>query len=86
MGSTRSTEAIAKAWMQYVKDTALTDTTPPPAPTKLRVNDKELTWEVEADLESGLASFIIERDGQFLAKIPNQGKNRFGRPIFQNLQ
>ena len=79
-------EAIARAWMQYVKDTAVTDTTPPPAPTNLRVNGNELSWEAEADLESGLAGFIIERDGQFLANVPEQGKNPFGRPIFQNLQ
>jgi len=45
-----------------------------------------LSWECEADLESGLASFIIERDGQFLANYPEQGKNPFGRPVFQNLQ
>lgn len=46
----------------------------------------ELSWEAVADLESGLAHFIIERDGEFLAHLPEQGKNRFGRPIFQNLQ
>lgn len=79
-------EAMARAWMQYVKDTALPDTTPPPAPTNLRVNGNELTWEAEADLESGLAGFIIERDGRFLARVPEQAKNPFGRPIFQNLQ
>ena len=79
-------EAIAKAWMEYVKDTKVTDTTPPPAPTNVRVQGNKLTWEAEADLESGLASFIIERDGQFLANVPEQGKNPFGRPIFQNLQ
>lgn len=79
-------EAIAKAWMRYVKDTAVADITPPPAPTNVRLKGKELTWEAEADLESGLASFIIERDGEFLVKVPEQGKNPFGRPIFQNLQ
>jgi hypothetical protein len=79
-------EAIAKAWMQYVKDTAVTDDTPPPAPTNVRLKGNGVTWEAEADLESGLASFIIERDGKFLAKVPEQGKNPFGRPIFQNLQ
>ena len=26
------------------------------------------------------------RDGKFLAKVPEQAKNPFGRPIFQNLQ
>jgi len=78
-------EAVATAWTQYVKDSAVTDTTPPPAPTNLRVVDNQLTWSAEADLESGLASFIIERDGKFLANVPEKGKNPFGRPIFQNL-
>ncbi len=79
-------ESIARLWMQYVKDTAVTDLTPPPAPTNVRRRGNELRWEAEADLESGLAGFIIERDGQVLAKLPEQGKNPFGRPIFQNLQ
>jgi hypothetical protein len=79
-------EAIAKAWMEYVKDTKVTDTTPPPAPTHVRVRGNKLTWECEADLESGLANFVIERDGKFLATLPEQGKNPFGRPVFQNLQ
>jgi pimeloyl-ACP methyl ester carboxylesterase len=79
-------EAIAKSWMQYVKDTLVSDTTAPSAPTNLQVKGNELNWEAEADLESGLASFIIERDGKFLANLPETGKNPFGRPIFQNLQ
>ena len=79
-------EAIAKLWMQYVKDTAVADSTPPPAPTNVRVSGNELTWEAEADLESGLAGFIIERDGEFLANDPEGAKNPFGRPLFQNLQ
>jgi lysophospholipase L1-like esterase len=79
-------EALAKAWMEYVKDTKVSDTTPPPAPTGVRLKGSTLTWEAEADLESGLASFIIERDGQVLATVPEQGKNPFGRPVFQNLQ
>jgi hypothetical protein len=78
-------EAIAKAWAIYVKDSAVPDTTPPPAPTNLRVNGAELTWDAEADLESGLAGFVIERDGQPLAKVPEAPKNPFGRPLFQNL-
>jgi hypothetical protein len=78
--------AIAQAWMEYVKDTAVDDETPPPAPTNVRVRGGEITWEADADLESGLASFVIERDGQRLAQVPEHGKNPFGRPIFQNLQ
>jgi hypothetical protein len=79
-------EWIAYSWMQYVKDTAVADYTPPPAPTNLLLSENELSWEAEADLESGLASFIVQRDGQFLASVPEQGKNPFGRPVFQNLQ
>ena len=45
-----------------------------------------LTWEAEADLESGLAGFIIERDGEVIANLPKEPKNPFGRPLFQNLQ
>jgi pimeloyl-ACP methyl ester carboxylesterase len=79
-------EAIAKAWMHYVKDTAIPDTTPPPAPTNVRVTGSELTWEAEADLESGIAHFIIERDGQAIGTAPEKSANPFGRPIFQGLQ
>ncbi|MDF1754857.1 MAG: hypothetical protein P1U89_18870 [Verrucomicrobiales bacterium] len=79
-------EAIAKQWMHYIKDTAIPDLTPPPAPVNVKVSGQEITWEATADLESGLAEFIIERDGQFLAKVPEKGKTPFGRPLFQGLQ
>lgn len=79
-------ESIARSWMQYVKDTNLTDTTPPPAPTNLEIIGNQLAWQAEADLESGLAHFIIHRDGELLANVPEKGENQFGRPIFQNLQ
>jgi hypothetical protein len=78
--------AIAKAWMRYVEDTAVPDDTPPPAPTDLRVEGNRLTWRATADLESGLAHFLIERDGKVIATVPEDSKNRFGRPIFQGLQ
>ena len=79
-------EAVAKLWMQFVKDTAVEDNTPPPAPTNVSVKNGKLSWRAVADLESGLAHFIIRRDGKFLSKYPQNIKNRFGRPIFQNLQ
>lgn len=78
-------ETVAIAWATYCKDSKVGDTTPPPAPTNLRVTGNVLTWVAEADLESGLAGFIIERDGQVVGSIPEQPKNPFGRPIFQNL-
>lgn len=79
-------ESAARAWMQYVKDTGVSDATPPPAPTNVRLKGNELMWDAEADLESGLAGFLIERDGKPLAQLPEKGKNPFGRPVFQNLQ
>lgn len=78
--------SVAKAWMTYTKDTAVKDSTPPPSPAELRVKDGVLTWKAEADLESGLAHFIIMRDGKQIATVPEQPKNPFGRPIFQGLQ
>ncbi len=80
-------ESVATAWGQYMKDSTVTDTTPPPAPTNVRAVGNVVTWSADADLESGLASFIIERDGRFLTNLPEPGqaKNPFGRPIFQNL-
>ena len=77
--------AIAKAWMQYVTDSAVADITPPPAPTRLQVLGNQLSWEAEADLESGLSHFLIERDGKIIAQIPESPKNPFGRPLFQGL-
>ncbi|QEG39178.1 alkaline phosphatase D family protein [Roseimaritima ulvae] len=79
-------QSIAQRWMQYVTDTAVSDTTPPPAPSNVKVDGNTLVWEAEADLESGLARFIIERDGEVLAEVPQQGKNPYGRVVFQNLQ
>jgi hypothetical protein len=79
-------KAIADKWMQYVKDTRITDQTPPPSPTDLKLEGNMLTWNAEADLESGLAYFIIRRNGVKIGTIPKDPKNRFGRPLFQGLQ
>jgi hypothetical protein len=45
-----------------------------------------LRWKCEADLESGLAQFVIERDGEVIARIPEKQNNPFGRSLFQGLQ
>lgn len=79
-------EALARAWMQYVEDSAVGDDSPPPAPTNLRIAGTKLTWTATADLESGLAGFVIERDGVRLTASPLAGKNPFGRAVFQGLQ
>jgi hypothetical protein len=62
--------------MEYVKAGSVADTTPPPAPSRVRVSAKaggaEITWEAEADFESGIGGFAILRDGQELAKLPGE--------------
>jgi len=82
-------ERVAKAWAHYVKFGEVEDTTPPPAPANLKAVAKsdgvELTWDAEADFESGLKAFIIQRDGQDLAQFPEKPQNKFGRPLFQNM-
>ncbi len=83
-------EAVAKAWMDYVKTGAVSDTTPPPAPTNVQVLAKgdqgvEITWDAEADFESGIRGFIVLRDGQELAQVPQTPVGQFGRPLFQSM-
>lgn len=77
--------SVAAAWAQYSRDSKVTDPTPPPAPANLNQRDNVLTWTAEADLESGLSHFVIERDGKVLARVPEMPRNPFGRPLFQNL-
>lgn len=81
-------ESVAKAWMEYIKSGAVGDTTPPPAPFGVKVAvqaDKtvEITWDAEADFESGLQAFVIQRDGKDLVQVPEKPVGRFGRPLFQ---
>jgi hypothetical protein len=79
-------ETVAKAWMEYTKTASTTDTTPPPAPTKVTVIGNEITWEAEADFESGIGGFIILRDGQEIAKLPEKPQARYNQaPLFQPL-
>ncbi|MDB6140133.1 MAG: hypothetical protein JWO94_3205 [Verrucomicrobiaceae bacterium] len=78
-------EAFAKVWMEYVKTGTVGDTTPPPAPTGVKVTGNEITWEATADLESGLGGFIIERDGKTIATLPEKPDSTFGRPLFQSM-
>ena len=79
-------ESIAKRWMEYVVDTQVTDTSPPPTPTEVTLDGGTLRWKGEADFESGLSYFVIERDGVAIGRWPEKPANPFGRPLFQNLQ
>ena len=84
------TELVAKAWMEYVKTGAVSDRTAPAAAfnVKLKRNADqaiEVAWEAKADFEIGIKGFIIQRDGQTIAQIPEKPIGRFGRPLFQSM-
>ncbi len=83
-------EAVAKAWMEYVKTGAVGDATAPPAATGLKATAKpdgavELTWDSEADFESGTKAFVVQRDGKDLVQVPEKPAGKFGRPLFQSM-
>lgn len=83
-------ERIAKAWMEYVKTGAVSDATPPAAPSAVRLSAGAegkalITWDAAADFESGLQAFLILRDGKQIAQSPEKPVGRFGRPLFQSM-
>jgi hypothetical protein len=84
-------ERVARAWMEYVGTGTVSDSTPPPAPSSVRTAAKgdrgtEITWDAEADFESGIGGFIIMRDGQELVKLPQKSPaTSYGRGLFQVL-
>jgi hypothetical protein len=83
-------EKLANAWMSYVKNGEVPDTTPPPPATNIRIARKadgsvEITWDAEADFESGIRNFVIQRDGREIAEVPEKPVGRFGRPLFQTM-
>ncbi len=81
--------SVARAWEDYVKVGAVNDTTPPPAPDDVRAVRSgatvELTWHAEADLDSGIQSFVILRDGAPVGRVPEKPVGRYGRPLFQTM-
>lgn len=78
----------AKAWKEYVLTGEVADATPPKPPFNVRLTRQpdgaiELTWEAEADLESGIAAFVIRRDGEEIGRLPEKPVRKFGKSLFQ---
>ena len=81
-------ERVAKAWAEYVRNGVVADDTPPPSPTSVKVvvspdRPPTITWEAEADLESGLRQFVIHRDGKEVGRVPEKPVGKHGRAQFQ---
>jgi hypothetical protein len=85
--------AVARVWMEYSKNGTVGDSTPPSAPFDVKVVAKpdqgnEISWDAEADFESGIGGFIILRDGRGLARLPQAAQDHiYGspRPLFQGI-
>jgi len=76
-------ERVAKAYSQYVSSGEVEDASPPPAPAAVEQKGNELTWSAVADFESGIGSFVIERDGVVVGRVPSQATGNVGRKVFQ---
>jgi pimeloyl-ACP methyl ester carboxylesterase len=67
-------EATAKLWKEYVSTGTVADKTPPPAPfnVKARWNNNviEITWEADADIESGILRFEIFKNDALVGRLP----------------
>jgi hypothetical protein len=70
-------EMTARLWKEYVSTGTVVDKTPPPAPfnVKAKRNGKNITvtWEADADIESGISRFEIFKDGVLVDKLPQSG-------------
>jgi hypothetical protein len=83
-------DRLARLYDEYIKTGFVDDATTPPAPHDVVAkrstgNAIEVTWQVDADLESGLAGFVIERDGEEIGKLPEKPIGKFGKPLFQTM-
>ncbi|MFO1065131.1 MAG: hypothetical protein U0892_14800 [Pirellulales bacterium] len=76
-------QVVAEKWLQYSNDSQVADTTPPPAPTAIKLNGSTLTWSCRADLESGLTAFVVMRGGKEVGRLPAQPHKNIGRSNFQ---
>jgi pimeloyl-ACP methyl ester carboxylesterase len=70
-------EATARLWKEYYATGTVVDRTPPPTPfnvkTKQNNNDLEITWEADADIESGILRFEIFKNDVLIGKLPDNG-------------
>ena len=82
-------ERIASMWKEFVTTGWVTDRTPPPAPTGVEAsladaNQVLLHWQVQADLESGIKTFHIYRDGRPLGGYNASAGGLFQKPNYHD--
>lgn len=70
--------STAVKWREYVITGTITDRTPPPPPSDVRVFRRhnmtvELSWKADADIESGISHFNIYKGGNWVGRFPSSG-------------
>lgn len=74
---------IAEKWVEYMATGNIVDKTPPSAPHDLVGsfwgNNLLVRWKAEADLESGIKTFIIYRDGIEYQTLQYKTQTRFSK-------
>jgi len=80
-------ELFASRWSTFLRLGNLPDSSAPVAPHSLVArtdgNSTVIAWKADADFESGLGGFRIERNGETIAQLPQKPMSRYGRPLFQ---
>jgi pimeloyl-ACP methyl ester carboxylesterase len=70
-------ETTALLWKEYVSTGTIVDKTPPPAPFNVKAkrngSNITVTWEADADIESGILRFDIFKDGVLVGRLPESG-------------
>lgn len=72
---------LAEKWAQYMKTGTVVDATPPPAPYDLSAtyghHGISIRWKCAPDLESGIQTFVIYRDGKKLQTLHYSTKTKY---------
>ena len=70
-------KSSAEAWSEYASRGIVTDKTPPAAPYNLELTTEgdhlRITWNADADIESGIGCFQIYVNGEQTGRVPEQG-------------
>jgi pimeloyl-ACP methyl ester carboxylesterase len=82
-------EHIASLWQEFVRTGWVTDNTAPPAPSEVEglrtaAGDIVLRWQADADLESGIKTFRIYRNGLLLPAYKGAAGDLFQRPNYHD--
>jgi hypothetical protein len=76
---------IAEKWAEYMANGTINDPTPPPAPYGLtgtftsggRTNAMTLNWNADADIESGIMTFIVYRNGRLMQIVRYRNRTNY---------